>query len=580
MDLPAGSREHFDAIVIGSGFGGSVMAYRLADAGKRVCVLERGKSYPPGTFPRTPREVRNNFWRPSAKHHGLFDVWSFDDAEALVSAGLGGGSLIYANVLIRKDERWFVQHGGRAQGYEDWPVQRKDLEPHYVDVEKILQPRVYPKEYQHDNKTAAMRAAAQTLRIPETTWDLVDPTIAQFYLPQLAVTFHDGSGPPVPGKVFDDGSGNLHHKPRETCRLCGECDVGCNFGSKNTLDYTYLTLAKNKGASLRERCEAETIVPRHAGGTLVYDVSYTEHDVDSGGKTLRTISAGRVVVACGTLGTTLLLMRNRRHLPRLSRMLGKHFSGNGDYLAFAVRATAPNECGAPRPRRLNASRAPVITSTFRFPDALDGGGEHGRGGYLQDAGYPLITDYLWELMDPIADLRRAACFAWERFTAGLFHDRNSEMGAELSRLLGRGEMSSCSMPLLGMGRDLPNGVMRLDRKGRLRISWPDQPSTPYYKRIDREARRTAGAFGAEYDQNPLTRMFNRLATVHPLGGCPMGRSPRQGVVNAFGEAFGHPGLYVADGAVMPGPVGANPSLTIAALSDRFATHMLDTWDRR
>ncbi|GAC1420299.1 MAG: GMC oxidoreductase [Candidatus Velthaea sp.] len=570
--------EHFDAIVIGSGFGGSVMAYRLAKAGKRVAVLERGKRYPPGTFPRTPREVRNGFWRPSTQHHGLFDLWSFKDAEAVVASGVGGGSLIYANVLIRKDERWFVHHGGRGQAYEDWPVSRADLEPHYVDVENVLRPQVYPMEYQRDNKTDAMRAAAMQLGIKETQWDRVDPTIPQWYLPQLAVTFRAGAEPPVPGVVFDRGAGNMHGKERQTCRLCGECDIGCNYGSKNTLDYNYLTFAERLGAEIREKCEVEEISPNSRHGSSLYDISYSQHDVDPPGKTLRTISAKRVILACGTLGTMLLLLRSAGNLKRLSRMLGKRFSGNGDYLAFAMRAMKCDEHGTPVPRRLNASRAPVITSTFRFPDELDGAGNRGRGGYLQDAGYPVVGDYLMEMLDPVSDAERIARFVWERILGSLTRDRNSEMGAEIARLLGEGDTSSTSMPLLGVGRDLPNGVVRLDRKRRLQLSWPDQPSTPYYRRIDRIARSTSAGLGATYAQNPLTRIFNRLVTVHPLGGAPMGRSARDGVVNSYGEVFGHPGLYVADGSVMPGPVGANPSLTIAALSDRFATHMLETWD--
>ena len=553
------------------------MAYRLAAAGKTVCLLERGKPFAPGSFPRTPREIRNNFWRPETNNHGLFDVWSFADAEAIVSAGLGGGSLIYANVLIRKDANWFVQHGGSAQSHEDWPLRREDLEQHYIDVEKILKPEVYPSEYQRHNKTAAMRAAAHALNIQETTWDNVNPSIPQWYLPQLAVTFRDGAGPPERGRVFDAGESNLHRKPRETCRLCGECDIGCNYGAKNSLDYNYLSFAQARGADIRTCCEATTIVPRGSNRSMRYDVSYIEHGGGDGANApTHTISGDRVVVACGTLGTAHLLMRNRTHLRRLGPMLGKRFSGNGDYLAFALRAsqTAGRKTV---PRHLNASRAPVITSTFRFPDALDGA--RGRGAYLQDAGYPLAGDYLWELTDPGADLRRTARFMLARIMAGITHDADSELGPEIARLLGTGDLSACSMPLLGMGRDQPNGTLRLDRRERLQIAWPERPSKPYYDRLAREAKAVTKQMGARYAQNPLMKTLNRLITVHPLGGCPMGRSRREGVVDSFGEVFGHPGLYVADGSVMPGPVGANPSLTIAALSDRFATHMLETWER-
>jgi cholesterol oxidase len=125
------SDTHFDAIVIGSGFGGSVTAYRLAEAGLSVCVLERGKPYPPNSFPRSPHRMKNNFWDPSEGLYGMYNIWSFSGLGAVVCSGLGGGSLIYANVMIRKDERWFVKENLKAGGLEYWPVTRKDLDPHY-----------------------------------------------------------------------------------------------------------------------------------------------------------------------------------------------------------------------------------------------------------------------------------------------------------------------------------------------------------------------------------------------------------------------------------------------------------------
>src|SRR5687768_15431407 len=135
----AGSPEHADVVVVGSGFGGSVTAYREAEAGRSVILLERGKPYPPGSFARTPSAMGRNLWDPSEGLQGLFDVWTFRGLEGVVSSGLGGGSLIYANVLLRKDEKWFVHEspvpGG---GYEHWPLTRSDLDPHYDRVEQML----------------------------------------------------------------------------------------------------------------------------------------------------------------------------------------------------------------------------------------------------------------------------------------------------------------------------------------------------------------------------------------------------------------------------------------------------------
>ena len=147
--------EHFDVVVVGSGFGGSVMAHQLAQAGLRVCVLERGKAYPPGTFPRSPATMKTNFWDPSEGRHGLFDVWSFDGIDVLVSSGLGGGSLIYANVLLRKDENWFVREDG-----EHWPLQRRDLDPHYDAVEKLIGANPLPPHLRQSTTKAREYAEA------------------------------------------------------------------------------------------------------------------------------------------------------------------------------------------------------------------------------------------------------------------------------------------------------------------------------------------------------------------------------------------------------------------------------------
>jgi len=140
--------EQFDAIVVGSGFGGSVIAYRLAEAGLRVCLLERGKAYPPGSFPRSPYWMRDSFWDPGKGLYGLYDFWSFHRIHALVASGLGGGSLIYANVVMRKDEEWFVKDDLQNGGYEYWPLTRPKPDPHYDAVEGMMRPqRVSPHRW-------------------------------------------------------------------------------------------------------------------------------------------------------------------------------------------------------------------------------------------------------------------------------------------------------------------------------------------------------------------------------------------------------------------------------------------------
>jgi len=574
---PPPSGAHYDAVVVGSGFGGSVTAYRLAEAGLRVCVLERGRAYPPGSFPRSPYRMARNFWDPTSGLHGLYDFWSFRWLDALVASGLGGGSLIYANVLLRKDERWFVTEDLRDGGVEHWPVTRADLDPHYDRVERMLRPTPYPIDhppYAATAKTRAFREAAER-------------TGREWFLPGLAVTFGNDEEAPRPGAPIREAEPNLHGEPRFTCRLVGECDFGCNFGSKNSLDFTYLSAAERAGADIHTRCEVRVIEPREGGG---YAIGLIHHPEDREGEPVdlfdpalvrHRVTADRLVLAAGTLGTVRLLLRNRSAFPRMSRRLGTRFCGNGDLLTFAVK---PNEQagGARVPRVIDPSYGPVITIAVRVADARDGG--EGRGFYLEDAGFPDWLAWSLQLLEAPGNLWRMRSEALRLARERLRRDRYRHTGrsAVLARLFGGSELSAGVLPLLGMGRDVPDGRMYLRhnhlqvdwRKGRRRALPGPGASGPYFDRVRGVSREFATALGARFRDDPIW-FLGRVITVHPLGGCPMARDARDGVVSPSGEVFGYPGLHVADGSIMPGPVGANPSLTIAALADRFADAVLE-----
>ena len=549
------SDTHYDAVVVGSGFGGSVLAYRVAEAGKSVCVLERGKPYPPGSFPRGPSRLTKAFWDPSEGLYGMFNLWSFRGIGALVSSGLGGGSLIYANVLLRKDEKWFVQEDLAGGGHEHWPVSRADLDPHYERAERMLGAQTYPFK-ETTPKTLAFEEAARQLG-------------REFILPPLAVTFANEGEEPAVGVPIREEHTNLHGAPRYTCRLVGECDIGCNFGSKNTLDFTYLSAAARRGAEIRTRHEVRSLAPREGGG---YAVRYVEHDPEDEGRKLdthdpaarpeRELSCDRLVLAAGTLGSTYLLLRSRGAFPGLSAKLGTRFGGNGDLLTFALKAKRPDGT----PWVLDAHYGPVISSAIRAPDALDGG--EGRGFYVEDAGYPEFVSWLVH-----GTQGPGALWRWRRVAARILlsllrREPEVDLSAEVSELLSDTRLSAGSLPLLGMGRDIPDGNMTL-RKGKLDVDWVKGKSGPFFDRLRGFGREIAGALGAEFQPNP-TWYLGRVITVHPLGGCPLGRSAEEGVVDTYGEVFGYPGFTIADGSVMPGPVGPNPSLTIAALADRFA----------
>jgi cholesterol oxidase len=502
----------------------------------------------------------------------MFDLWSFDGIDALCASGLGGGSLIYANVFLRKDEKWFVKEDLAGGGYEDWPVTRAQLDPHYGRVEARIGVQEFPFDqspYDQTPKVIAYKAAAESLKERGSS--------ADWLLAPLAVTFANSGSPAVPGEPIVEPP-NLHGRTRNTCRLCGECDIGCNYGSKNTLDYNYLTDAWRAKADLRTLCEVRTFEPVEGGG---YSVGYVRHDPESEGRPTdtkrlapQTLTCKHLILSAGTLGTNWLMLRNSHRLPGLSRgQLGVGFSGNGDLLTFALHCSREGAAGKREPLTIDPERGPVITSAIRMPDELDGGGVEGRGFYLEDAGYPQFASWMLETIEGpeaiVKAIPRVARYVW-----GLLHGRrHTEIGGFVADVLGDCELSSTLLPLLGMGRDIPNGKFRLAGE-RLALDWSkDGPSGPYFDRVRDFSREVAHELGGKFHDNPIWHE-DRVITVHSLGGCRMGKTADRGVVDPMGNVFGHPGLHIADGSVMPGPVGANPSLTIAALADRFADGML------
>ena len=569
------------------------MAYRLAEAGLRVCLLERGKAYPPNSFPRKPYDLGRNFWDPSSSLYGLFDIWSFKRSGALVSSGLGGGSLIYANIHIRKDPNWFKEDRPDG-GYDPWPITYEDLEPHYERVEKMMNVQKYPlthAPYDQTPKTLAMQEANRNIQLGDNS--------THTWLPlNLAVSFRtmnvgnpdedDPANPPIMGAQLHEEQPNYHSvtlnrdQPRSTCRLCGECDIGCNYGSKNTLDYTYITAAihqKPNPARVETLCEVKTVAPLDETG---YRVEFIRHDPDAiDPATGRcpppprfTITCKRLIIAAGTFGSPYLLMRNLAAFPGVNpNTLGSRFSVNGDLLSFVINSKERKN-GKLAPRRLDPSLGPVITSAIRVGDSLDGNGAQGRGFYIEDAGISYLLGWIAELSGLPGTLIRGLKFLKMRlkYRTGLNNDAN--LSAEFANLLGPANTTLSTLALIAMGRDFANG--RLYLKGKLLdCDWTQKKSQPYFDRVRRVGEAIAETLNGEYIDTPSYKYLHQVLTAHPLGGCPMGFSADDGVVNSYGEVFGYPGLYVLDGSVMPGPVGPNPSLTIAAISDRAADRIID-----
>ena len=571
------SDTHYDVVIVGSGFGGSVMAYRLAEKKMRVCLLERGKPYPPNSFPRSPYRMGKNFWDPSEGRHGLYSIWAFRRMAAIVSSGLGGGSLIYSNVLLRKPEETFKDEDEDG-GYRVWPVTYRDLEAHYEQVERMMNVQPYPFDaakarssstfpfdddpYNTTHKTREMMVAADKLKLD---WSL----------PNLAVTFHNPGDAPLVGEPIVEQHPNLHNHTRYTCRLCGECNVGCNYGSKNTLDYTYLSAAKREGAQIMTQSEVRSFAPRDGGGYTINFVDHSGAEPDQPRKTsdlpLNTITADRFVLACGTFGSTFLMLKNRDSFPGLSRRLGTRFSGNGDLLAILLNAKQRVN-GKEVPRIFETGYGPVITSAIHVKDKLEGG--QGRGFYIEDAGFPDFGNWIYEMYDAPRNIPRLIRFVLRLVSQAFGFITDSDLSAEVADLLGPARASSTTLPLLAMGRDVPDGKMSLTCDGKLDLDWTKKRSSAFFEGVRRTAKQIAHVSEATFLDDPLW-FIDRFVTVHPLGGCPMGHDKNEGVVDQFGQVFDYPGFYITDGSIVPGPVGPNPSLTIAAITNRAADHIIE-----
>ena len=337
----------YDAIVVGSGFGGGIAACRLAEAGRRVCVLERGRRFGRDDFPGRPDQVGELVWHPAANPGGMFDVRLMRDLVVITAAGVGGGSLVYANVQLRAP----------ASVFDDprWPaaIDAATLEPWYLRTEDALQPRTTPAEPPL-RKVAAFAAAGARAGREATP------------LP-LAVHFGDAREHPFSGA------------PQEGCQNLARCDIGCPVHAKNTVDITYVARAEAHGATVLPLHEAKRLEPPDRDGGE-WSVGFER--LDGGGS--GAVRAPLVVLAAGTIGSPRLLLTNRRRLPGLSPALGSGFSGNGDALGVAFDPAAPDV------RDAQNDIGPVMTSALDLTEErrlilADGGLPPGFGGVLDIA---------------------------------------------------------------------------------------------------------------------------------------------------------------------------------------------------
>jgi cholesterol oxidase len=511
----------YDAIVVGSGFGGGVTACRLAEAKYRVLVLERGRRFAPEDFPAAPEQAPFAFWHPTLNPDGMFDLRLMKDLSVLTAAGVGGGSLVYANVQLRAPADVF------AQG---WPaaIRRASLDPYYDRTEEALLPMTTPEELpkMHAFAIAGEQIGKQAELLP------------------LAVNFEAPRDHPFSG---------VH---QERCQNLGRCDIGCPIHAKNTVDITYIARAEQYGADVAPLHEVQRLEPPEAQGGH-WRVAFRNLGAGSDG----SVQAPFVVLAAGCLGSTRLLLKNRKRLRKMSGVLGSRFSGNGDALGAAFNPPA-SKVGTPR-----TDFGPSMTSVLDYTK------EHRF--LLADGGLPSNFGGLLEIVRAIDSIHgwRGLLMRLKRFAARLGLSDQQITRRHLRTPPNR--PIDDSLVFLMIGRDAADGQARLTPLlKRFDIRWSTKASATLFDAM----RKTTTELARGIDADPFfaldTWPLSQYVTVHPLGGCPMADDPSNGVVNDAGKVFGYDGLYVLDGSIVPTALGVNPSKTIAALAERGVERLL------
>jgi cholesterol oxidase len=528
----AEAKERYDVVVIGSGYGGGVAAARLAAAGKRVAVFERGREFPTGTFPskfpdmRAEMQVRAKSWRVG-RDTGLYDVRLGTDMHVLVACGLGGGSLVNAGVALRPDPRVFAD--------EVWPdpirhgQMRQDglLDEGYKRARYWLRPNPSPRAKAMTKYQALDSAAQKGLGM-------------RAMAPEVVVSFTANTNP---AGIY-----------QPACTDCGDCCGGCNVGAKNTVALTYLPFAVTHGAELFTEARCSHISKSADGSwTVVID------DIAGGKPTgvQRHIEAAKVIVSAGTLGSTEILLRSRDKGLALSEQIGKRFSANGDIIAFGYGAKVPvNAVGVGHPAKLEGHVVGAsVSGQLEIVDADD----LSHSMTIQEGALP-------SALAPILPV--------------MFVPNGRLLGALQSLVSGvyKGPFQHLQT-FFAVSHDSASGVFSLDGD-RLDLAWPDARDEAVYKRLDETLGKIVGAVGGSYVKNPLgSVMGHQPATAHPLGGCGMGHDASTGVVDHKGQVFDprsggvHDGLHVIDGSIIPRSLGCNPLLTITALAERALIHI-------
>jgi len=530
--------DSYDAIVVGSGYGGAVAACRLATAGQRVCVLERGREIRPGEYPNDTVSMakETQIDLPAGRvgsGTALFDFRVYDDLNVAMGCGLG--------LCLQPDSRVF--------GDRRWPAELREpaaMDRYFKRAEAMLKPAVYPAGRGPLAKLEAIERSARGLQLPVSR------------VP-MAVNFE-----PLPGGVNHAG------EQQQACVGCGDCISGCNYAAKNTLLMNYLPLAKRNGAEIFTGARVTRLEKAGAGWRVCFQTVLPDGIHFS--EDTRSVRAATVVLGAGSLGSTELLLRSRTSGLQLSAALGHRFSGNGDMVGLIYNADIPVN-GIGLGKRPPDPRNPVGACSTGLID--------GRAGVPLEDGYIMLDGAI-----------PGALGKWLPYvfgTLGALTGRDTDGGVWdhvqervrvwQSKLFGpyAGAVKHTQSCLM-VTHDDANGEMRLEGD-RLVLNWPGVGGQRPFARADEAMHAAARAVGGTYVPNPVWHALlgRKLITGHPLGGCVMADDARDGVVNHLGQVYRgpsgtavHEGLYVLDGAVVPRSLGVNPLLVITALAERTA----------
>ncbi len=519
-------RSDFDWVIVGSGFGGSVSALRLAERGYQVLVVEKGKRFGTGDFAKNNWDLKRWMWNPALGMRGIFQMSFFEHVTVLHGVGVGGGSLTYANTLPTPPPSFF-----RRPSWAHLANWESELAPHYDTARRMLGAAKNPRETKSDR---VLREIAREMGREE-----------HFELTRVGVFFGE-PGKRVPDPYFD-GEG----PERVGCTFCGACMTGCRVGAKNTLDRNYLYLAERRGAQVKSEHEVVHIAPREGGG-------YTLELRSTAGRGKECLTADHVVLAGGVLGTVPLLLRMKERadgLPHLSERVGDAVRTNNEALIGVI---APRETA-------DLTEGVAITSILHTdehshvePVRYGKGSSFFRTMALPHVNAPTVLARLRGVGSSFArhpKLWAKALFMrdWASRSQVLLYMRTLESTLKLR-----------------LGRNLGTGL----RRGLVtRLDPGQQAPTAFMPEATEIAERYAEKVGGI----PMTLLTETVmgipSTAHILGGACMGADIGEGVIDPLHRVHGYEGLYVIDGSAVSANPGVNPSLTITALAERAMSHI-------